>query len=360
MRTPTLGESDLLLPLHEGVFEQPMWRTFLDRLRRSASVDHAAVLVQSSGGGDVGMFVDSAPQPEGVRLLAAGLTGDEARERSAMREGRVYAVGDLGGSDGWVGHLLAPLGLADLRAMRVRERGGLDAWLLLLGRKEIGASAGMVMSMLSPHLTAALRVYSALEVERSRAQVGSDAFRRMNFGWVLLDGQCRIVDADAQAERVLERSGLLRRAGHGRLMLSSPGADRELTRLVGAFAESPDSPPRAINLSHDPWTDILVAPHRAVSPVGTAPPVAAVYLKGDRSSSSDRHEQLAELFRLSPSEARLAWSMAQGMTIKEAAAEHGLTLETARNYSKKIYAKTGARGQADVVRHILTSVLALA
>ncbi len=354
MRTPTLGESDLLLPLHEGVFEQPMWRTFLDRLRRSAGVDHVAVLVQSSGGGDVGTFVDSATLPETVRSLAAGLTG------SAMREGRVYAIDDLGGAEGAVGHLLAPLGLVDLRAMRVRESGGLDAWLLLLGSKAIGASAGMALSMLSPHLAAALRVYSALEVERSRSQVSSDAFRRMNFGWVLVDGQCRIVDADAQAERVLERSGLLRRAGHGRLMLSSPGADRELTRLVSAFAADPDAPPRAINLSHDPWTDILVAPHRIASPVGAAQPVAAVYLKGDRSSSADRHEQLAELFRLSPSEARLAWSMAQGMTIAEAAVEHGLTLETARNYSKKIYAKTGARGQADVVRHILTSVLALA
>lgn len=360
MRTPTLGENDLLLPLHEGVFEQPMWRTFLDRLRRTASVDHAVLLVQSSGGGDVGIFLDSAPLPEGLRALFGGPAGSDPLERSAMREERVYALEDCGGSGAAAGTLLEPLGFADLRMMRVREGGGLDAWLLLLDHREIGASAGMVMSMLSPHVRAALRVYSALEVERSRSQVSSDAFRRMNFGWVLLDEHCRIVDADAQAERVLERSGLLRRAGHGRLMLSSPGGDRELTRLVRAFADDPGAPPRAINLSHDPWTDILVAPHRAPSPVGTAPPVAAVYLKGDRSSSADRHEQLAELFRLTPSEARLAWSMAQGMTIREAAEEHGLTLETARNYSKKIYAKTGARGQADVVRHILTSVLALA
>jgi len=37
----------------------------------------------------------------------------------------------------------------------------------------------------------------------------------------------------------------------------------------------------------------------------------------------------------------------------------GLTVETARNYSKKIYAKTGARGHAELVRIILTSVLAI-
>ncbi len=46
--------------------------------------------------------------------------------------------------------------------------------------------------------------------------------------------------------------------------------------------------------------------------------------------------------------------------ITEAAQAHGLTVETARYYSKKIYAKTGARGQVDLVRNILTGVLALA
>lgn len=354
MRSATLGESDLLLPLHEGVFEQPMWRTFLDRLRRATGADHAAILVRPSGGGDIGAFADSAIAPDQVRTLCRDIA------IASMREARVYAAEELGGAEVGISGRLAGPGFVDLRAMRVRESGGLDAWLLLLHRKPIMASAAMALSMLAPHLKAALRVYSALEVERSRSQVSSDAFRRMNFGWVLVDGHCRIIDADAQAERVLERSGLLRRAGHGRLMLSSPGADRELTRLVSAFGDDPGAPPRAINLSHDPWTDILVAPHRIAGPAGAARPVAAIYLKGDRSSSADRYEQLAELFRLSPSEARLAWSMAQGMTIAEAAAEHGLTLETARNYSKRIYAKTGARGQADLVRHILTSVLALA
>ena len=48
------------------------------------------------------------------------------------------------------------------------------------------------------------------------------------------------------------------------------------------------------------------------------------------------------------------------MSIDEAAGEVGLTIETARNYSKKIYAKAGARGQPELVRNILVSVLALA
>ena len=71
-------------------------------------------------------------------------------------------------------------------------------------------------------------------------------------------------------------------------------------------------------------------------------------------------QDLVDLFDLTPAEARLAWSLAQGLSIAEAAEAHGLTVETARYYSKKIYAKTGARGQVDLVRNILTGVLALA
>ena len=69
---------------------------------------------------------------------------------------------------------------------------------------------------------------------------------------------------------------------------------------------------------------------------------------------------LVDVFGLLPSEARLAWAIAQSRSIAEAAGEHGLTEQTARNYSKEIYAKTGACGQAKLVRNILTSVLALA
>jgi len=62
---------------------------------------------------------------------------------------------------------------------------------------------------------------------------------------------------------------------------------------------------------------------------------------------------------LLPSEARLAWVLAQGVSISDAAEAVGISVETARNYSKKIYAKTGARGHPELVRIILTSVLTI-
>jgi DNA-binding CsgD family transcriptional regulator len=84
------------------------------------------------------------------------------------------------------------------------------------------------------------------------------------------------------------------------------------------------------------------------------------YVHSDPGSSADRCEQLGQLFDLTPRQASLALALSRGMSITEAAAELGLSVESARTYSKRIYAKTGARGQADLVRFVHRSVLTIA
>ncbi len=330
MRIPNLGETELLVPLHSGVFEQPMWQTFLRQLRRVCDAAGAGINLSGSGDGDV--------------LLADGVVPAISAD---MREARVYSGAELDhDTDG-------------LRAVRVTgER--LSLTLAVLAPDALGAEIASLLSALVPHLRVALRVLESIDRERSRASVSAEAFRRMNFGWIAVDQRCRIVDVDAQAESFLQRSGALRRGPYDRLVPSSPAVDRQLTALAKAMGSDRRHRPQAINISQDPWIDILIAPVRIDALAVEGKAVAVIYLRGDRSSSADRHEQLVDLFDLTPAEARLAWSLAQGQSIAEAAAAHGLTVETARYYSKKIYAKTGARGQVDLVRNILTGVLALA
>lgn len=55
------------------------------------------------------------------------------------------------------------------------------------------------------------------------------------------------------------------------------------------------------------------------------------------------------LFDLSPAEARLATGLASGRTLKEAAAEQGIRVSTARAYMNAIFHKTGTRQQSQLV-----------
>jgi len=141
----------------------------------------------------------------------------------------------------------------------------------------------------------------------SVALAANEAVRRMNFGWLTLDAEGRNLDADAHGENMLAESKVLIRGRGAKLAARNAAVGRD-----------------------DQW------------------------------SSADRCEQLGQLFDLTPRQAGLALALSRGMTIAEAARELGLSVESARTYSKRIYLKTGARGQADLVRFIHRSVLTIA
>lgn len=360
-----LDDGGLLAALHEGMFEQPLWHGFLEKLRARTGAAYVSLafrpideerIVELYAGPAMPLHLD--------RLFNEKYVRDPLPYRQ-MREARVYTMEELLDpadplQQTYRKALLEKLGVTSMRLVRVAEPSGMDAWLSCAGGREVGPAVSALLTALVPHLRIALRNFIAFEREKFRSSVTSEAFGRLNFGWLTLDARCRIVDMTPHLEQLFQRSGVLRRGRYDRLTPASPAIDRELTALVKSFAQDSEGRPRAINLSRDPLMDMLVRPFRDHSLSAQSPPVAIAYISGDRWSQADRCDQLVDLFGLLPSEARLAWAIAQGMSIGQAAKDLGLTLETARNYSKKIYAKTGARGQAELVRIILTSVLAFA
>jgi DNA-binding CsgD family transcriptional regulator len=159
---------------------------------------------------------------------------------------------------------------------------------------------------------------------------------------------------------MLAASTMLVKDRAGRLTARGSEVAGEIARAVSDLIGDPHARPRAIVLSRDPWLDMLLVGSSIRAGATRPAPTLVAYVHADHWSSADRCEQLGELFDLIPSEARLALALSRGMSIAEAAGELGLTVESARTYSKRIYAKTGARGQADLVRFIHRSVLAIA
>lgn len=86
------------------------------------------------------------------------------------------------------------------------------------------------------------------------------------------------------------------------------------------------------------------------------PSVIGTLKIGDRDLPVGAAKLLSDLYGLSYNEASLAFGLATGESISAAGRRLHLTPETARIYSKRVYAKTGANGQADLVRLILVSL----
>jgi DNA-binding CsgD family transcriptional regulator len=66
----------------------------------------------------------------------------------------------------------------------------------------------------------------------------------------------------------------------------------------------------------------------------------------------------ARSYGLTPSETRLALALLEGQSLRAAAAATAISYQTARSQLKQIFAKTGTRRQAELVRALLAASVA--
>lgn len=357
-----LDDDGLIQLVHKGVFETPLWGGFLRLLHAKSQARYVAMHFRPVAGEAERTLHFGTEVGADHRAMLTNILMSNAFA-PPLREGRAYALEELAAGDvAQVSALRQALGFTDMRCIRIAEPDGQEVWLSLWGGRDIGPTTSALLVALAPHIRIALRTLGTLDRERFRSAVTGAAIEKLKMGWLTLDYKCQILEATDNIEQLFQWGSLLRRGRYNRLVPASPAIDRQMTALVKSYG-SGEGRAQAFTLSQDPWIDMLVTPirdaelrERGLSRTNAA---AVVYISGDRRSEADRCDQLVELFGLLPSEARLAWMLAQASSIKEAAAALNLTEETARNYSKKIYAKTGARGQAELVRIVLTSVLAL-
>lgn len=348
MAVTLLEAQDLVALLHRGTLASEPWSDFLAALKRRTGADRAIVVLAGGRGGEVNLIEPGHPSVDpGVAEVAVLASRD-----GPIRAKRVFAAADLDTNPA-LPPLRDWLGLTHCRMLRVEEPGGASA-LLLVGRsgEDFTAADVSLLSNLSDHLEIALRTWAALEQERLRAGISGEAIRRLNFGWFLLDRAGAIVDCSAEAEALLHERRAVSRTPRGLLLPERREAQGALRRYLDQLGRG-ETASCAIHLSDEPWLDMLLTPR------GGGAQMVAAYVHGEAPTSAERSAQLMELFGLNAKEAQLALLISRGVTINEAAGQLGLTRESTRLYSKRLYAKTGTRGQADLVRLVLASVVAL-
>lgn len=363
------AERELALSLCEGPFEHPLWSKFLSNLRSVTQADYAGISFRPPHQ-PLGMPVelyDGREPPEGLVEFYRG----EGYKRDPLMHlnfeaGAVYRSDDLFDRANpehldFIENVLTPRGMNHLLVMQIHESGGIKGTLCVArDQDEFTTGDRQTVERLAPFFEHSLRTHLAIDQARFNVSVSSDALGRLNFGWLGLSADGLILGTSAHAENVLQESKIISRTLDGKLTTTSRTINRELAEALQEFAKNRHSPARALNVSRDPWFDLLLGPVSDRSVTAANRPICIAYVHDDRRPSSDRYRQLAELFGLTKSEARLALSLSRGRSIAESAADLGLSIETARNYSKRIYQKTGARGQSHLIIFILSNVLALA
>ncbi len=368
MQLTSTDETNLLLPLYAGVHDQRAWQTFLERLRRRTGADYAS-LIFAQGDTPIHLskevFSGRNIRDEARRLGLESLYEKDRVPYDRLRPGRVYHLTEFVEVDAQVREFHErfnrELGLDDGRIVRIKEQEGTSAWLMLASAEfSFSAATGALLIALAPHIEVALRSFVLAERRRIRAVAGSDGLARAGVGWIAFGRDARVIDVDPKLEPLLrEITGSTILVGN-RLHADAPEAREMLLQAATIFADHDDAPPHALTLHETPRLDALLVPMAERAEATLAVPVMLAFCRGPQTAVHDRREILGDLFGLSAREAELAVAMSEGQTIFEAAAAMGLKNETARGYSKRIYAKMGVRGQAEMVRRIFQSSASLA
>ena len=325
-------ETDLLLPLYRGLEETPRFATFLDRLRRRTGAQLADVVLEGDFDGSPGL----------------GLLPADQGARRAIRPFRTYTLAELSPvENGFTDARLAMFPLPD--AMR--------GWLVLARNRPCSAADSALISSLVPYVQTVTAVRVEAQRERAAAALSGGGLSRTGTGWILLDAELRLLDIEPHTRRDLS------------VLTGRPPATGERLRGIPASAErcfslaaENDAGPRFAVLSHEPRIDAVIERIEPGSELARTYADASLiaWCRFERRDGSRRADALAGLYDLPPREAEFAVAMADGLSIAQAGRQMGLTIETARNYSKQLYAKLDISGQAQLVRLVQRSGAALA
>lgn len=367
MALTSQDETDLILPLFRGMDEDPPFSTFLERLRRRTGAEHVSLVFRQH----------KAPMDQEAEFFAGTdinrmlrESGDEAIHTIArshhdrLRPGRVYATAEFVDHDPAYRARheagLKRIGIRDERVVRIVGEDNLNVLLIMARADECTAADSALLSSLTPYVAAAIRNFVSMESLRVSSVMAAEGLGRSGVGWILFDRDARVLAIDPATQASLGRhAGLTLRTGE-RPRDAAPRIEREIVEAAAAIAGKPDAQQRVVLICEEPRIEAILQSANALALAGMAYPAMLAVCRLPRNASPDRPARLSSLFDLPPREAELAIALADGMTIAEAAEAMGLTIETARNYSKRLYAKLGVRGQSELVRLVYESSAVLA
>lgn len=358
MAFPVDSEAAVILELQAIAAGQAGWNGVLGRIATMTGARFAVMLAREAAAEQPPHAVAAMPGG-GTPVLDLAAVATVLTER--MRPERLYSAEDLVNivDDGAiaVGEAMAALDAGACLAMRISAPEAPPMVLGLFGSRAFSAADGSILRRLFPYLQAAIRSAAKIGRDRNNAALTADVASRSVRAWFLLDRAERVVDW------WIGKAGLpggLRLAagprGH-RLVLDARHAAERLATIVDDLGRDGPARSHAVPVASGNSAYLRVA-RPPSAPMRPDRAHALITLHDPLEVSPDCAALLVDLFELLPSEARLAAALAGGDRLADAAARLGLTIETARNYSKKIFAKTGTRGQPDLVRLILSHGLA--
>jgi DNA-binding CsgD family transcriptional regulator/PAS domain-containing protein len=370
---PDAEFGDLLGLIYEGAIEERPWAGFLAGLREALGAVASTLVLRPANTDRAGLILTEGGSSEGIALYRDGLF--MADPFVDLPPGQVVALHEIMPlaeleQTELFRLCMEPGGLYDSLGADLDVDGTLEARLRVArsrGARAFGKREKQLCALLLPHLERAIRIHTRLHRIESERALYAGAIAQLAVGAVILDGNGAVMATNQLAGEILaRRDGIW--IGEGVLRVQSAREAAELKRIVGELlAHRRAGQPgvvQALRISRPSGRadlGLIVRPVPESEDTGQTPSVA-IFISDpeERSAAPVQVQVLVKLFGFTPTEAQLAIHLANGLNIDEAAAELGMTRNTARAHLRAVFTKTGISRQPALVRLILKSVASLA
>lgn len=203
---------------------------------------------------------------------------------------------------------------------------------------------------LLPDLSRALDMRAVAGRIRSSNRAMLDVLERVGQGALLLDARGGLIDANGLAQAALASGRLILR--NGRLGCPGSEGERQLAQLLAASIGGDSGraeiagPAGSLVLQASPY------PASAVI-VGMRRPAVIVIVTDPQERMQRRQEALKARYHLTQAEVAMTMAILETGSRKLAAELRGVSVATARAQLTSIFDKTGAAGQAELVRLVM-------
>jgi DNA-binding CsgD family transcriptional regulator len=265
---------------------------------------------------------------------------------------------------------LIPLGGRYLYGTKLRDDETMTVLLGHLGksgRPPLGPDEKEAFRRLAEHFGRAMRIETALEQRTEQHSIGAELLSRMRQPMLLVDHQRRIAYRNRNGAEILKRGDLILEVD-GRLACRDAESDHELTIALRDLVLVPVSnlgdaakplDRRSLRLrrrdnANVAATLLALRPDATLGSFGRTPQALFTLFEPGAALNIDPF-LLSTTFDLTPAEARLAAMIVNGRSTEECARELNVKMSTVRSQLLSVFAKTGATGQADLVRQILSA-----
>lgn len=282
-------------------------------------------------------------QPEGLPVAS-----DDFMALSALRKTAFYD------------DVLRPQGLAHSAMMGLAARSKFVAAFNICRSPRHGAYGRAELAFLArlaPHMQRSLRLGFRLDAYRALQCAQFDILDRLAMGVILLDRLGAVLYCNRAARDLTEDGSALMLRGR-RVSHASPSSARRLEALVaGALSGTPLAGLTIPAGEDDVPVTVLATPVRGSDSDrfsdGALSDAAVILFVSAPGAATQNAGWIGPVFGLTAAEAAVAAAAATGLNVPGIARRLNVSPNTVKTHLRRIFAKTGAKGQTELVRLVM-------